>query len=164
MRFLVLVLLVGCTGAPPEATEPQPATDADTEVPLDLGLVIAQSPFDAAETTDRIEAQAAEMGLTVYAKVDHAHNAAKRGMAVQPTYLVLLGKPEVGTALMNCSRTVAIDLPQKVLIWEEAGATQVAYNSPAYVSSRHGLEGCGALSMEKATSALNKLVTGALTR
>jgi uncharacterized protein (DUF302 family) len=72
------------------------------------------------------------------------------------TTLVIFGNPKVGTPLMKCSRTAAIDLPQKMLIWtDESGQTWLAYNDPVYMAKRHGVKGCDA-AIKKVTGALGK--------
>ena len=81
--------------------------------------------------------------MTVFRRVDHAAGAEEVGQELGPTELVIFGNPKVGTPLMRCGRTVAIDLPQKALIWEDdSGAVLFAYNSPQYLAKRHGIEGC----------------------
>jgi uncharacterized protein (DUF302 family) len=64
-------------------------------------------------------------------------------MELRPTELVIFGNPKVGTPLMQCKQTVAIDLPQKMLIWEdESGLVWISYNEPQYISDRHNIQGC----------------------
>ncbi|WP_296806096.1 DUF302 domain-containing protein [Thiocapsa sp.] len=107
------------------------------------GLVATTSPHGVAETADRAEAAIAERGLGVFARIDHAAGATKAGLELTPTELLIFGNPTAGTRLMHCSATVAIDLPLKLLIWEGAdGVTQVAYNAPAWLDTRHGLGAC----------------------
>lgn len=79
-------------------------------------------------------------GVTLFALVDHSGEAEKAGMKMRPTQLLILGNPKAGTPLMLASPSSAIDLPLKVLLWEDAqGKTWVSYNSPAYLQERHGL-------------------------
>jgi len=110
------------------------------------GLMATTSPHDVAETADRAETAIAERGLGVFARIDHAAGATKAGLELPPTELLIFGNPAAGTRLMHCNATVAIDLPLKLLIWEGAdGVTQVAYNAPAWLDSRHRLDECAAI-------------------
>ena len=104
------------------------------------GLVTIQSANSAEETLSKLEAALEENGLLTVAVVDHSANAERAGLELPPTYLVIFGNPNVGTPLMQAKRMVAIDLPQKMLIYEdEAGDVYVTYNDPQYLAARHGL-------------------------
>ena len=106
------------------------------------GLVTVQSAYSVEETLANLEAALEENGLITVAVVDHSANAANVGLELPPTRLVIFGNPNVGTPLMQAGRTVAIDLPQKMLIYEdEAGDVYAAYNDPQYLAERHALTG-----------------------
>ena len=107
------------------------------------GVITRQSAKSVEETqvqlTAAIDGIDALMVMTV---VDHAANAESAGLELRPTRVVIFGNPNLGTPLMQTAQTVAIDLPQKMLIYEdEAGDVFVAYNSPFYLQERHGIEG-----------------------
>jgi uncharacterized protein (DUF302 family) len=106
------------------------------------GLVKLKSSHDFNTTKERLETIFKEKGMTVMARVDHTANAKSVDLDLPPTFVFIIGKPQVGTRLMQCTRTVAIDLPQKILVWEKAGETWVAYNDPDYLKHRHEVEGC----------------------
>lgn len=107
------------------------------------GLVRMQSAFSVAETADRLDAALRDKGMTVFTRIDHAEGADRAGLSLRPTVVVLFGNPKVGTLLMQCDQDVAIDLPQKALIYEDAaGDVWLAYNDPAYLAGRHGLGDC----------------------
>lgn len=107
------------------------------------GLISIKSAHDVAKTTDKLVAVLEEKGMTVFARVDHAAGAKKVDMTLEPTELVIFGNPKLGTALMKCAPSVAIDLPLKALIWEDTdGQTWLGYNDPAYLAARHKMEGC----------------------
>jgi uncharacterized protein (DUF302 family) len=107
------------------------------------GMIDVASEHSVAETADRLRLVIEDRGMTMFARVDHAGGAASVGRAMRDTEVVIFGHPNVGSRLMECSRRVAIDLPQKALIWEkEDGSVWLTYNDPAYLQSRHGLEGC----------------------
>ncbi len=120
------------------------------------GMVRLTSAYDVDTTTERLVDVLEENGLTVFEVVDHTAGAREAGLELAPTRVVIFGNPAVGTPLMQCQRSSAIDLPQKALIWQdEAGDTHLAYNDPSYLARRHGVEGC--------QEALKK-IAGALTR
>ena len=104
------------------------------------GLVTVKSAFDPKETMSRLEAEVKAKGMTVFAHVDHAAGATAVGMPLRPTDLLIFGAAKGGTPLMQSVQTIGIDLPLKALVWQdEAGATWLSYNDPAYLAHRHGL-------------------------
>jgi uncharacterized protein (DUF302 family) len=104
------------------------------------GLITIASDFSVAETIDRVAEQATAHGLTIFARVDHAAGAAKIGMELRPTQLLIFGNPNGGTPLMQDQQTAGIDLPIKALAWEDAdGRIWLGYNDPAWIAERHGL-------------------------
>ena len=108
------------------------------------GLAKVQSAHDVSTTADKLTAALEAKGLTVFARIDHAAGAAKVGMELDPTELVIFGNPKLGTVLMHCGPTTAIDLPLKALVWQDAeGKVWLGYNTPEYLAERHGLQGCG---------------------
>ena len=107
----------------------------------DDGMVKKLSARGVQTTMDSLENLIRNKGLTVFARIDHAAGAAKVGEEMLPTQLLVFGNPAIGTKLISSQRTVGIDLPIKVLIWEEAdGRVWIAYNDPAYLAERHGIE------------------------
>lgn len=127
----------------------------------DNGLVVRSSAHGVAETADRLEAALESKGMTVFTRIDHAAGAASVGQALPPTELVIFGNPKVGTPLMQCDPSVAIDLPQKMLIRETAeGAVQIAYNDPAWLARRHDLADCGAV-LDRVDAALKAFAAAA---
>lgn len=116
--------------------------DDDSHTPLDdPGLVTLESDADFETTVARVEPALEARDLLLVTTVDHAENAASVGEELPPTTLFLFGNPAVGTPLMQASRSVAIDLPQKLLVWEADGEVFVTYNDPQYLARRHDLEG-----------------------
>lgn len=104
------------------------------------GIIQVPSPHTVEETLKRLQAAFATRGLQVFAFVDHSGEAAKVGMKMRPTKLLIFGSPKAGTPLMNAAPSLAIDLPLKALVSEdEKGAVWVSYNSPEYLKKRHGL-------------------------
>jgi uncharacterized protein (DUF302 family) len=120
------------------------------------GMISVKSAHDVPTTADKLVAVLEERGMTVFARVDHAAGAKKVDMTMEPTELVIFGNPKLGTVLMKCAPSVAIDLPLKALIWEDSdGQTWLGYNDPAYLAARHKLEGC-----DKALEKVGKGVAG----
>jgi uncharacterized protein (DUF302 family) len=126
---------------------------------IDSGLIVRASKHTVADTTDKLEALLTKKGMTVFARIDHSAGAKKVGKSLRPTELVIFGNPKVGTPLMQCSPSIAIDLPQKMLIWEDSeGNTWLSYNDPQYLKQRHSVEGCDPI-FEKIAGVLNKFAT-----
>ena len=116
---------------------------AQSAAQADGGLVMVKSAHDVPSTADKLVAVLEEKGMTIFARIDHAAGAKKVEMTLEPTELVIFGNPKVGTALMKCGHSIAIDLPLKALIWQDKDAqTWLGYNDPADLAQRHKLEGC----------------------
>src|SRR5882672_4829611 len=106
----------------------------------DRGIIDKPSRHSVDETVDRLKDLLRARGLTLFALVDHGGEAAKVGLEMRPTKLVIFGSPKAGTPLMLAAPSVAIDLPLKILVWEDAQAkVWVSYNSPAYLETRHDI-------------------------
>lgn len=102
------------------------------------GLRILPTQHAVADVLQRVQSLARARGLTVFAQIDFSGDAERSGLALRPTGLVILGNPKGGTPLIVARPTVAIDLPLKILAWQDAeGHTWVAYNEPEYVQARH---------------------------
>lgn len=116
------------------------AGPAVAEAPAVADLIVVESAYSAAETTNRLTSALETRGVTVFAVVDHAAGAASVGRELQPTTLVVFGNPALGAPLMGEAQTAGIDLPMKALIYEDAsGGVWFAYNDPASIARRHGL-------------------------
>ena len=106
----------------------------------DNGLIDRISKHSVDQTLARLMRGLEAKGVTVFAVVDHSGEAEKVGLKMRPTKLVIFGSPKAGTPLMLAAPSIAIDLPLKILIWEDSdGKTWVSYNSPEYLQQRHGL-------------------------
>ncbi|MBQ0832626.1 DUF302 domain-containing protein [Marinobacter sp.] len=118
------------------------------------GLIAVKSNHSVVATADKLEAVLNDKGMTIMNRINHGAGAESAGLELRPTELVIFGNPKVGTPLMQCVQSVAIDLPQKALIWEdENGQVWLGYNDPAYLKARHGIEGCDAV-LAKVSGAL----------
>ena len=104
------------------------------------GIVNLASHHSVDATVGRLEDILKSKGIQLFALIDHSGEAEKAGMQMRPTKLVIFGSPKAGTPLMMAVPSIAIDLPLKILIWEDtAGKVWVSYNSPAYLQARHGI-------------------------
>ncbi len=120
------------------------------------GMVTLKSNYSVEKTLDRLENVLTENRLTIFRKVDHREGATTVDMKLPPTTVIIFGNPKLGTPLMKCAPTVAIDLPQKMLVWQSKnGSVYVGYNAPEYLKKRHGIEGCDQV-LQKINGALKK--------
>jgi len=149
----------------PGGNGPEETTDSGTgeqafDIEEGIGLVTVESDDPFSDTLERIEsAIEGNDALSLIATVDHAANAESVGMELPPTTVLIFGNPRLGTPLMQASRSVAIDLPQKMLVWEDEGEVMVSYNDPQYLAARHGIEGKEEI-LETISNALENLATG----
>jgi uncharacterized protein (DUF302 family) len=103
------------------------------------GLRILPTQHTVPQVLQRVEALARARGLTVFAQIDFSGDAERAGLTLRPTGMVIVGNPNAGTPLMAATPTVAIDLPLKILAWQDAeGKTWLAYNDAEYLQARHG--------------------------
>jgi uncharacterized protein (DUF302 family) len=104
------------------------------------GLKVSPSRHGPQETLDRFEVAMARYGMTIFTRIDHGAAAAKAGLELRPTVVLIFGNARAGTRLMQMVPTIAIDLPLKAVVWQdEAGATWLGYNDPVWIARRHGV-------------------------
>lgn len=117
------------------------AFDAD-DIGTREGLEVEQSSSDFQTTYDRLkDAIASNSALSVIAELDHAANAQSVGLNLRPTRLIVFGNPTLGTQLMQAQQSIGLDLPQKMLVYEDdQGQVFVAYNDPSFLAERHDIE------------------------
>jgi uncharacterized protein (DUF302 family) len=121
------------------------------------GLTTIASSFSPKETMDRLEAEIRAKGMSVFARVDHAAGALEAGLELRPANLIIFGNARGGTPLMQASQTAGIDLPLKMLVWQDAaGKTWLSYNEPSWIVQRHGL-GVRAEIVDKMAAALSAM-------
>ena len=105
------------------------------------GMTARPSNHGPKATMDRVAAAVTSRGMTVLARIDHAAAAAKVGLELRPTEVLIFGNPKAGTPLMQAVQTIGIDLPLKALVWQDAaGQTWLAYNDPQWLARRHGID------------------------
>jgi uncharacterized protein (DUF302 family) len=107
---------------------------------METGLVTASSSYDYDSLVHRADKAIAERGLTLFAHIDHAALAADAGLHLRPTIVLMFGNPKGGTPVMEAAPTLAIDLPLKLLIWQDdEGTAHVTYTTMTFLAHRHGL-------------------------
>lgn len=133
---LILSGLLLLTGA---CTEPNGSTsDAGDN---DKGLIVLESKYSVDSTFARMERALEENDqISIVARLDHSANADRVDLSLRPTRILMFGNPAIGTPLMQSSQTTGIDLPQKILVYEDAdGTVHLAYNNPQYLAERHDI-------------------------
>jgi uncharacterized protein (DUF302 family) len=119
------------------------------------GLTTLPSPWDQQETLARVADAIVAKGLTLMARIDHAAGAKAVGLSLRPTEVLIFGNPKSGTPLMQAKQTMGIDLPLKVLVWQDADLrVWLSYNEPAWLALRHGLDEEVAPTVKAMTAAL----------
>jgi uncharacterized protein (DUF302 family) len=107
----------------------------------DNGLITLASARGVKDTIEAVQADVTSNGMTIFARVDHAAGAQEVALPLRPTLLLIFGNAKAGTPLMQADQRIGIDLPLKMLAWEDAaGKTWLSYNDPAWLARRHGLD------------------------
>lgn len=126
------------------------------------GLISIPSRRPAKEAADRLAAAIAAAGVQVFARIDHAAGAAGVGLALRPTEVVIFGDPRAGTPLMQQAQEIGLDLPLKVLVWQdETGQTRLGYVDPLTLGRRYGLDSDRAVQLKGMAAALRRLCEAA---
>jgi uncharacterized protein (DUF302 family) len=125
------------------------------------GLITRISTHSVEDTLNKLEMIVTGKGFSVVARVNHAKAAESTGQQLKPTEVLIFGNPKVGTALMKSNPAIGLDLPIKVLVWEnDEGVVTIAYNDPAWMVSRYAIEDREAV-VKKMTGALAKFTEAA---
>src|SRR5215475_14274116 len=147
LRMLALIAAISLSGAHAMGAE---------------GLTTIKSHFGPADTVHRLEAEVKARGMAVFAHIPHATGAAAVGVPLRPNDLLIFGSPKVGTPLMQSAPTIGIDLPLRVLVWQDAeGTTWLSYNDPAWLARRHGLGPDSEATVKTMTGVLNVVTAAA---
>jgi uncharacterized protein (DUF302 family) len=145
-------------------THAGPSARKETPTPDRLGQITLRSvraSTSVPETVARLARALTDAGMTIFAQIDHAQGARAVGQNMRPTVLLVFGNAKGGTPLMVARPMVAIDLPLKALVWEdEAGATWLTYNTPAFLEERHGLDRSLASILGAAGTMLERALNG----
>ena len=106
----------------------------------DSGVVTLAASHPVDQTVEKLEAMLKAKGVKLFTVIDHSGEAERAGLHMRPTKLLIFGNPKAGTPLMVATPTIAIDLPLKILVWEDnGGQVRISYNNPSYLQNRHGL-------------------------
>jgi len=125
------------------------------------GLISIKSKHSVNDTTQNLLNALEQKGMTIFATINHQQGAKKVEKELRATTVVIFGNPKIGTPLMQCAQSIAIDLPQKALIWEDKeGQVWYSYNDPQYLSKRHNMVGCEKV-LTKVTNALANFANAA---
>jgi uncharacterized protein (DUF302 family) len=125
------------------------------------GLISIESQHSVSETLDRLAYILQDKGFKIIARINHGAAAKKAGIGLRDTELLIFGNPKAGSPLMVCQQSIAIDLPQKALASLDAGGkVWLSYNDPAYLQTRHKVDGCDAV-FAKITGALHNFAQAA---
>lgn len=150
---LCLTLLLTCTTTT--------ASDDDSNADRRHGVIKLESRHSVSETIDRLETILRKKGMTIFKRVNHSAGAENAGLHLRPTELLIFGNPKVGTPLMQCSQTIALDLPQKMLAYQDSeGIVWLSYNDPNYIAKRHTAVDCQQ-QVDRVSKALAKFSTAA---
>jgi uncharacterized protein (DUF302 family) len=126
------------------------------------GLKTVESHFGPKETLDRLEADVKAKGLTVFARIDHAAGATAVGLSLLPTAVLIFGNAKGGTPLMQSNQLIGIELPLKVLVWQDtSGKTWLSYVDPADLAKRYGLPAETSTAVSNLAGALRSLTAKA---
>lgn len=123
--------------------------------------VIKSSPHDVAVTADRLEAIIGDSLATLVARIDHQAAAADAGLQMDPATVLIFGNPQIGTPLMQADPRAALDLPLRVLVWQQDGQTNVGYLSVQALADRHDLED-SQQALDSMAQALDSMTDGAV--
>lgn len=148
-RLLLSSLAIGMLLAVPQALLAQPS-----------GIESRTSHHDVDQVDERLRAALDNRGMNLVTVIDHAANAAKVDQSLPPTRTFVFGNPEIGTPMMQCQGSLALDLPQKMVIRETDEGTRLEWNHPDYLAERHGLSDCD-LPLDKVAGALDSIATEA---
>ena len=113
----------------------------DTDEQAATGIITKTAPGTVAETVAALVQAVLDHGMTVFSTIDHSREARQHGLELRNTIVVIFGSPVAGTPVMQASPLAALDLPLKVLVWDDDGRTKISYTDPAALATRHHLPG-----------------------
>jgi len=129
-----------------------------TDKSAQAGVIVYKSNYSAKQTLERLIVRLEQKKFTIFNQIHHSDAAKKLNIELQPITLVIFGNPKIGSRLMQCEAQIALDLPQKALIWQDQqGQVWLSINHPKYLQMRHQVKGCDQLFV-KVSMALNGLM------
>ncbi len=126
------------------------------------GIVRVKSNHNVSTTINKLETALKNKGMTIFKRVPHSSSAAKVGLELRDTELLIFGNPKIGSLLMQCQQSAALDLPMKALAYEdEQGQVWLSYNDPKFIADRHDIKNCKKVisKMTKALANFSKTAT-----
>ncbi len=126
------------------------------------GMIRVKSNHDVTTTINKLEAALTKKGMTIFKRVSHSDGAKKVGLKIRETELLIFGNPKIGTLLMQCKQSAALDLPLKALAYQDKNnKVWLAYNDPGYIAKRHNINHCDQVvnKMSKALANFSKAAT-----
>lgn len=136
------IAVTACGQASPEADPPPAAQPAAEPIAGFEGLAVLPAQGEVGQVVERLASDIRGKGLTLFATVDHQGNARVAGLTMRPATVLIFGKAAVGTPIMVAAPTAALDLPQRMLVFQDVdGATKIAYTDPKVLARRHGVAG-----------------------
>ncbi|MCP1199219.1 DUF302 domain-containing protein [Notoacmeibacter sp. MSK16QG-6] len=130
-------------------------------IAADSQMIVKEAQGSVDDVAGRLVAAAEQAGAMIVARVDHTQNAASIETEMPPTVLVIFGNPKIGTPIIQSDRRAGLDLPVRVLIWQDGETTRIGYLDPSVLADRYELDEAAQASIEKMTGALKKLTEAA---
>ncbi|MDY8136542.1 DUF302 domain-containing protein [Aquimarina sp. 2201CG5-10] len=161
--FLLVFILMSCNQKQNNTSkEGQIVPKKNMEITTQQGIITKKSTKNFEETYNSlIKIITNNPNLKIIAELDHQNNAGSVGLDLRPTRIVLFGNPRLGTPLMQNSQTTGLDLPQKILVWQDSDDNiNISYNNPAYLQKRHEITGNEEI-LKKVSGALDNITNGA---
>ncbi len=126
------------------------------------GVTNIKSSHNVQATVDSLLKILNAKGMKIFAQIDHSKGAKSVGKELHPTQLIIFGNPNVGTILMQCNQQVGLDLPQKMLVWQDAkNQTWISFNNPNYLAERHNIQKCNEKLITKIKTILKNIAIAA---
>lgn len=150
--------LSACGDRTPDAADPPAVQTGEVakEVAGFDGIAVIAAQGEVPQVADRLASSIKAKGLTLFTIIDHQENARAAGLTMRPATVLIFGSPKVGTPVMAAAPTAALDLPQRMLVFQDVdGATKIAYNDPKVFARQHGVTG-----RDEAIDAMTRALSG----
>lgn len=160
LNFLCCFVLFSCNQKENNTSKVAQKTSEPMEITKGKGMITKNSNLSFDETYNKLEAVIDNNpNLKIIAQLDHQANAASVGLKLNPTKIIMFGNPKLGTPLMQNAQTTGLDLPQKIMVWQDDNAiVKISYNAPNYLQERHGIENTQEV-LDKISGALDKITS-----
>jgi len=161
ITLAAMIAFAGCANTSKQSEQDR-MNEEEKMTSMEAGFTTVESQNSVDDTYQNlVQAIESKKAISIIAELNHTENAASVDMDLRPTRILMFGNPKLGTPLMQAGQTAGLDLPQKMLVYENAeGEVFIAYNDPAYLAERHNIEGQKKV-LNKISGALEKLAKGA---